>query len=347
MRPLTIALLCALAAVGCSQDEPTPATSAPRDGSLSAAALQVGVDEPDPALSGGGPVMAVVNGTPLSMAPLHEMLIRQHGLELARQLVANELVRQEAARLQIELTEQDVAAEQELQLELVFPSVEKAEERRAMLGQFLERTGLTPAQWRLAIRRNALLGKIAEKRVNVTDAMIEQAFASRYEKKVVVRHIQVASFEAASLLRKHLLSGAEFEALARQSSMGPTARDGGLLPPFGARDEAMHPVLRDAALAMKQPGQISDILQIGKSFHLLKMERIIEAENVRLEDVREQMAALVRRQQVQQLKQTILEQLFLEARKDDRIRFVDPTLRELNDKQLNAARGDTDPNPRK
>ncbi len=339
MRVTSILLIVvALLVAGCGPDstgpvgpaapQPGPTDPAPARPDVSAEDGPSGTeaDSPD-----GGQVMAVVNGKRLYMAPLHEMLVRQHGLELAQQLVANELVRQKAAELNIEVTEADIQAEQTKQLAQIFPSVDDAAQREALLGQFLQRTRVTPAQWRLAMRRNALLGKLADRMVRITEPELRQAFGRRYQRKVVVRHMQLPSMPTAALTRKNLLSGVDFAALARQKSMGPSAADGGLLPPFGRDAAEIHPDLRDAAFSMQRIGQISEILKIGKSFHLLKLEKIIEPEDVTFEDVREQLARQVRAERIEKLKQSILTRLFVQASRAGRIRFVDPTLRELSD----------------
>jgi parvulin-like peptidyl-prolyl isomerase len=185
------------------------------------------------------------------------------------------------------------------------------------------------------MRRNALLGKLAGRMVRITEDELRQAFGRRYQRKVVVRHMQLPSLPTAALTRKNLLSGVDFAALARQKSMGPSAADGGLLPPFGRDTAEVHPDLRDAAMSLERVGQISEILKIGKSFHLLKLEKIIEPEDVKFEDVRQQLARQVRAKRIEQLKQSILTRLFVEASRAGKIRFVDPTLRELSEQARN------------
>ncbi len=323
-----------------SSDSPRWDSPAPLPADFEAAddsgqAVEV-LENTDPAPATGQAVMAKVNGQTLYMAPLHEMLVRQSGLELARQMVANELVRQRADELGIEITEADIQAEQAEALSRIFPPDITGEQRKGLLGQFLQQRGLTETQWRLTMARNARLAKIAAAQVRVTDQMLQAAFAAQYDRKVVVRHMQLPSMVTASLVRKNLLSGVDFAATARAKSIGPTASGGGLLPAFARNDPSVHPDLRAAAHGLGRVGQISEILQIGKSFHLLKLEKIIEPEQVKLEDVKEELTRQVRDAQVDKLKQTILTRLYAAAVAEGRVRFVDPTLRELNQRQTDS-----------
>ena len=78
---------------------------------------------------------------------------------------------------------------------------------------------------------------------------------------------------------------------------------------------------------MKKVGQVTDPVESGTSFHILKAEQFVEPENVRFEDVREDLTRQVREYQVQQLRDQFLRDLISRAQKEGRIRYVDPVLK--------------------
>lgn len=290
----------------------------------------------DPAAAGramdeaaGLEVMAYVNGQPIYMTELHDLLVRSHGLPIAQQLIALELVRQEAGRRGVTVSEADLAREHRRSLEQMFPQVESDRQRERLLEQLQAKGKVSPTQWKLTMQRNALLAAMAASQVQVTEQDLREAFAEEFGRRVVIRHIQVPSLPAAQQVLKRLESGADFETVARDTSVNPSRAQGGLLPAFGKDTEGVPYALRQAALSMEREGQISDPVQVMTAFHILKLEEIIETQDVAFDDVRGRLIEEVRREKIQQRKSRLLVELFRDARTEDGIEYVDPTLQAL------------------
>jgi len=277
---------------------------------------------PAPGASGGA-VMAYVNDQPIYMAELSRLLISGYGREVAQQLIANELVRQQAARQNVTVCEADLDAEHDRTLRNMFGTVDDPNQRERLLDQLLTRNRVSQEQWRLTMRRNALLAKLAEKSLTVTEEDLKEEFARQHERKVEVQHIQTASLADAQEVLRKLASGEPFAAMVAKHSIGPSARSGGMLAPFGAKDTGTPPAIREAALAMRKVGEVSDPIQVGTAFHLVKLVRILEPKDVKFENVKGALRAAVRRRKIKALQQDILQILIRGAT----VQYVNPILK--------------------
>jgi foldase protein PrsA len=295
------------------------------------------VTAPDPVVNAppkpaqpGRPVMAYVNGEPVYMDQLNQLLISGYGMVVAQQLVANELVRQEAQRKGLTVTDAEVEAEHQRYMDSLFPTVTEANQRQRLLEQLLKKNNVSQDQWNLTMRRNTLLAKVAENQVQVAEEEVKEEFGRQYERKVRVQHIQTANLADAQKVLKDLADGAEFTALVNKYSIGPTADKAGLLEPFGTKDTGTPPALRQVAMGMKKVAEVSDPIQVGTAFHILKLLAIIEPDNVKYEDVRAALAAEVRKRKAVALQQDILQILI----RGGKLQYVDPILKSQADRGL-------------
>ena len=91
------------------------------------------------------------------------------------------------------------------------------------------------------------------------------------------RHILVETKDEAEGIVKMLNDGDDFEAMAKEYSIGPSAPRGGDLGYFGKGD--MVPEFDTAAFAIKIPGDISNIVKTQYGFHIIKLvdkDRLLE-----------------------------------------------------------------------
>ncbi len=319
MRYMVAWTLLAAAAVGCdvsgsppSAERPVAAHSAtPADGQPTATA---------PA------VMAYVNGRPIMMTDLYDMLVRSHGLQAAYQLIADELVRQEAQRQNVVVYEDEVKAETDRIMEDLFGQIPHADQRERLLDQLLVQRGVSYKQWQMIMQRNALLRKLAEPRVSVTEEELAEEFGRQYGRKVQVRHIQTESLISAQKAMDELQAGADFAELAKEVSVNPSYADGGLLPPIGPDSRMVPPALREAALAMKHVGELAGPIQVETAFHILRLEKIIEPQDVDFSEVRDKLVELVRNRRLRVEQQKLLSELIAAAQDAGAIRYIDPVL---------------------
>ena len=78
---------------------------------------------------------------------------------------------------------------------------------------------------------------------------------------------------------------------------------------------------------MKTPGELSEPIQVGTAVHILKLERIIAPEQADYNEVKNSLAADVKRRKLNEMQQQILVDLIRRAQEDKRIVYVDETLR--------------------
>lgn len=101
---------------------------------------------------------------------------------------------------------------------------------------------------------------------NIMSALTQQEQA---QQEVKARHILVNTSEEAEEILELLENGSDFEQLAQERSIGPSAERGGDLGWFGRA--AMVQEFSDAAFAL-QPGEISDVVQTQFGYHVIKVE---------------------------------------------------------------------------
>jgi len=311
-----IGLCAAVCLSGCDMDWPGRTAAPPPTPPVAGAASEA------PLADAG--VMAYVNGKPVPMETLHEVLLKGPGPKFARELVRHEMVRQAAEERGIEVTEADLKAEHEWFLEVAFPAIPEPEQRERALGQLLAGRDVSREQWDMSIRTAALLRKLAEPLVQVTDEEAREEFGRRYGRQVVVRHIQLANLREAQRV-KDMTEQVEFEQLARTYSLNPSAKQGGLLDPIGVSTKlpAALEGLRKVALSLRTVAEISDPVQIGTTFHILKLEKIVEPKEVDFEDVADELREDLRQREIRVGQKEVLERLI----RDAKVEYVHPALR--------------------
>lgn len=174
----------------------------------------------------------------------------------------------------------------------------------------------------MTMRRNVLLGKLASERAEPGQNETLEAFNEKYGRKVIVRHVQLATLDEAQRVLELLRSGDDFQELAQKFSLSPSRRAGGLLPPIGESSKVVPKALHEVAWAMSRLGETSDIVQVGTTYHILYLERIEEPKDVRFEDVRETLEQEVRGAKRRAAGGELLRELIDKAE----IRYVDPAL---------------------
>lgn len=331
----TLFVLAASAVIaGCAQfdDANHNASSAAPGAGRAAGAPRAPASQPATAPAQSGPVAVTVNGQPIYLAEINDLLMHQHGMPVARQLIASELVRQRAAKENVTVDDKEIAQENERAIEDMFPTIESPSDRQKLLEQELVKKNFPREQWDIVVRRNALLAKLAAKTVQVSEQDVREAFDLEYGKKVVIRHIQCASVgDAQKVLAMAKANPTDFPALARKfSTNGDTAPGGGLLSePIGTKSAQFPPAFLQTALTLKKIGEISDIVAAGTAFHILRLEQVIEPQDTRFDDVKDKVAKVVRSRKLRAAQNYILTELL----KTSKIDFVNPVLKGQNQSQ--------------
>ena len=147
---------------------------------------------------------------------------------------------------------------------------------------------------RRAYLAGAALDSTAE--MAVTDEAIQKAYDERYadaepSMEFSAAHILVTTEEEAQAVKEELEGGADFAALAKEKSTGPSGPNGGDLGWFGPG--MMVQPFEEAVLALK-PGEISDPVETQFGWHVIKLNETRNAEAPALDDVREDLSGELR-----------------------------------------------------
>lgn len=273
---------------------------------------------------GEAAVAVLVNDQPITMGQLTELLIANHGLDAAEQLIATAVVQQAAQREGISIAPADVEAEHLAALSQYAPGLDRDQQERALDIELANRN-ISRRQWDMIMRRNALLAKLAASRVQVTEELVQREFNRQYGAKVQIRHIQCASLTEAKQVLDLLDKGEDFADLARRlSTNSESAPNGGLIKPF-SRDTAEVPLaIRNAAFALRE-GQVSEIVLEGTRYHILKLEKNLPPENVTYDEVKDSLRLRLHEAMLRQLQMRLLNDLL----QGSKYEFVNPQLKQM------------------
>ncbi len=219
----------------------------------------------------------------------------------------------------IEVTEEDIDAAFE-EFKSRFGDDEE------MFQQQLEMMGMTEEEIREEMVQDVELEKFLsqEHDLSVSEDEKREFFEEHQERfgqdeQVRARHILIEvaegadeEAEAEALSRAEEIAaeaqedGADFEALAREHSEGPTADQGGDLGFFPAHQ--MVPEFSEAAFAMED-GEISDPVRSQFGFHIIQRVEHQAAQEANFDDAREEIEMQLRHQKRQEVFQAFLEDL--------------------------------------
>ena len=167
-------------------------------------------------------------------------------------------------------------------------------------GEPSQRTELVLDNERRALLANGVLQEAAQGAV--TEFAIEQAYQEAFGEagpttEWNAAHILLETEEAAQAVKDELEAGADFAALARERSTGPSAPNAGALGWFGPG--MMVPEFEEAVSAL-EPGEVSAPFETQFGWHVAKLNEVREQQPPDLEEVREQLAEQVQQQAVEE-----------------------------------------------
>jgi hypothetical protein len=254
-------------------------------------------------------VIATVDGRPITYEQIHKPMTEAYGLQFLAHLVRIEICKAHAEREGVSITPADVVAERNRAMEQLFINLqhwdqfpgktdeEKKAARKAemerLLPQFLQNQRISEQEFDLAMVANAYCWKIAEKQVRpkITDAALQDVFRIKYGEKVRIRHIQVANRNRALAAKGRIDRGEPFEAVAKDVSLDLKTKDkGGEIRPFSRAEPGWPESIKEAAFSLP-PGEVSDVLDAGDTWHIIKVdERIPPSNAVKFEDHKDVLA---------------------------------------------------------
>ncbi len=247
-----------------------------------------------------------VNGEEITLAEVQDRAVAFHGPYLLQDLVCAALLRQEAERRGITVREEEVETEMTaLREEMGLRSADA-------LAFHLRQRRLTEDGFRQQAREYLLLAKTLADRVYVPDREVAQ-FYSRYENTLYFRRPQVqfrimslATEAGARAAKQELGSGRNFvevakEVAERQGGDRAVIAVAGGLNSYEKGQQPRFPPDFEEALFAAPLNQVVGPIKSFNRFHLVKVEKKTDAYQIPLEEVREDIRLLLRRQRLEQV----------------------------------------------
>lgn len=229
--------------------------------------------------AGNGPVVAVVNGEPLTKEAFYSRLEREAGEQVLDQMISETVVSQ----ADVPVSDEEIASEL-AQIQESYPSIEAYEED-------LARYGLTEERLKEELRLNLILKKLSREGISVTDEEIAEYFDENREalgtpEQVRVRHILVESEEEAKAIVEQLNDGADFAQLAEAKSIDTASGVQGGEIGYITKDAPIVASFKEAAFEL-EVGEVSDPVQSPFGWHIIRVDERKEAEEATLESSRD------------------------------------------------------------
>ena len=260
------------------------------------------------------PMVALVNGQGVKQSRLSEVLLNGYGRKVLDELVLLEVVRQAAAKKGLTVTPAEVQAEFEGILEDMAEGKSRRE-KTALLEYMLQSRHLSRAEFDLIVERQALLSRMVDPNVTITEQMLKEEYERQYGRKVLVREIVRSSFRSIQEPVKLLEAGADFKEMAEKFSEDQVSlARGGLVGPFSRADEHIPVKVREEAFKLNKIGQQSKVFSYYDGDNLqwwcvLQLEKDFPAVNVPIEEVKEKLRQIIQRRVRNQRTMGLLEKL--------------------------------------
>lgn len=268
----------------------------PREAAAQAPATTTAANSPDaPLPSVGRPehdVMAIVNGQDISRQKLADACVSRYGEDVLESIVNKRLIENHCKKRQITVTNEEIAAEidrmaQRFQLG-----------RDQWLEMLQKERGITPQEYaRDIVWPTLALRKLAGDSIKPTTQEINQVYDREYGERIRARLIAVSDRTKAQKLQQELTAHPEAfpRAAIENSEDVNSASIGGLIQDI--RRNLGDPAIEAAAFAL-QPGQVSQVLQLGNKYILLKCETRVAARPTPLAQVQPKIEDQIREEKL-------------------------------------------------
>lgn len=253
--------------------------------------------------------VALASGQPIRRSDLQPLLLEIGGLDALTEVVLDLRLEAEAARAGIAITDQDLAAERSLLQTTLSPDPDTAVR---LVDSFRTTRGLGPVRFEALLRRNALLRRLVQVDVEILDTAIRAQHEALHGEKRQARIITVADLPTAEVAVRRLQAGESFADVAVEVSTDSSAARGGLLQPITQSDSSYPRALRDALWSLDL-GAVSGPIMLEESLAIIRHEKIIPADGVALEEVRDEVEKQARRSQERILMEELARRLIREA----------------------------------
>ena len=264
---------------------------------LGACAGEAPVLEPSGTIIDARPPM-VIDGVGVSWLELRQVLAEGAGRGVLEEIVLDRRLGFELERRGLEVTESNLTEERRLLESTLSGAV--GDEDLGVLAEreVLARRGLGPVRLERLLWRNAALRLLSAGAAEVEASDARREFEALHGEKFIARMIFVPTLreagEALGVIREDAarrgMLGAVIGAAARFST-DATARTGGLAPTISGADPGYPAALMNALRSLDE-GEISAPIALERDFALVYLERRLPADDVRFDEVADEMYAL-------------------------------------------------------
>ena len=235
--------------------------------------------------------LAYLNGRPIRWDDIQNSLLEAQGGPVLAEIVLERLVRKHLAEAGLRVGPKEIEWEQSNLLAFLHPDPDQAQR---LASQLKQRRGLGQKRYARLLEINAGLRQLIQDQVEVSQPSIQQEFERIYGPRYEARIVVCKSAAQAGRLVGQARSGESFTELAVRHSLDPSADRGGLLSPISPVD-ATYPQAIRTVLSQLEPGQVSDPIALEDRFVILRLERKIDANAVKLADVKENLTRQLQR----------------------------------------------------
>ncbi len=233
-------------------------------------------------------VVAEIGALKLSRSDLDTLLYQSYGLRLMFDLMELDLAKSTLLQEQhTTLTKADIDRERQMIIVKICGDAPPSS-YDDLFNQFLTQEKITRAEFEVkVVETGACLRKIVEPIVvgKVPEDKVHRGFDQLYGAKRRIADIAVSNPRDAAIVRE-MVKTVPFETVARKYSIDTDhAPDGGEWPPFTTQSMEIPEIIRNTAFST-DPGQISDILTVGNTYHIIKVLEAIQPKLMKYEDVK-------------------------------------------------------------
>jgi parvulin-like peptidyl-prolyl isomerase len=232
-------------------------------------------------------ILADVNGDTIGRQELAQECLAHYGAEVLDAMLNRYLIVQYCQQRNISVTRSEVTEE---------------------INRLAKKFGISTDQWIKMIQDERhisaqqyaddivwpmlALKKVAADQIQPTQQEIEDAFESKYGEAVKTRLIVVATQQQADRLAAQAKANPDsFPAMARKWSIDPSASANGLIQPI--HHHVGDPQVEQTVFNLRD-GEISPVVQVGNQYLIFKSEGRLPAVQANRNEVKDQLAELVR-----------------------------------------------------
>ncbi|MEM7228255.1 MAG: hypothetical protein AAF432_05490 [Planctomycetota bacterium] len=261
---------------------------------------------------------ALINGASVNWGDLRDPLCEAAGGLILEELILDQQLRRTLAEDGYFITQADLDRERTVLLGTLNEDPNQAAQ---LLQELRKRRGLGPERFESMLFRTAALRKIVAPRVRIEPESLDAMYDILYGERRQPRIMTFASLSEARQAIDELNRGEDFPDVAIRRSLDVSAARGGLLEPMSQRDPAFPVAIRNS-LWQLGTFEISSPILVGDQYVLLRLDRVIPAQQVSRSSVRQELEDAARQNQERLLMASVARTMLSDAS----VTVFDPSL---------------------